>query len=256
MGGMDASAIAATTPRIALVGDRSPHVRAHQRIPGLLAALAEREGLPLDAYWIATPEPAAAELREFDGIWLLPGSPYQSMAGGLAAARAAREGLIPFLGTCGGFQHALVEFARDVCGVTGAGHAEYPSGTGDPVIVPLTCQLAGHEVEVLVTPGSLAQSVLGAERTVERYNCSYGLSTRYLGLIRSHGLLFTGQDASGEVRILELPGHPFFLGTLFQPELAGDPRPHPIIRAFARAAAGHARGATGSEPVPASGGRS
>jgi CTP synthase (UTP-ammonia lyase) len=255
MGVMDASATA-VTPRIALVGDRSPHVRAHQRIPVLLTALAEREGLPLDAYWIATPEAAAAELREFDGIWMLPGSPYQSMAGALTAARAAREGLIPFLGTCAGFQHALLEFARDVCGVTGAGHAEYSPGDADQVIVPLACQLAGHEVEVLLTPGSLAQRALGAERTVERYNCSYGLSPRYFGLVRSHGLLFTGQDASGEVRILELPGHPFFLGTLFQPELAGDPRPHPIIRAFARAAAGHARGVTRSEPVPAPGGRS
>ncbi len=233
---MDALATAPPA-RIALVGDRSPQVRAHQLIPGLLTALAEREGLLLDAYWIATPEATDAELRKFDGIWVLPGSPYQSLEGALTAVRTAREGLIPFLGTCGGFQHALVEYARTVCGVTGAGHAEYAPAAADPVIVALTCSLAGHEVEVRVTPGSLAQRAMGAERTVERYHCSYGLSPRYLELIRSHGLLFSGQDAAGEVRILELPGHPFFLATLFQPELAGEPRPHPIIRAFARAAA-------------------
>ena len=249
MTGMDTPP--AAPARLALVGDRSPHVRSHQRIPALLTALASREGLPLDAYWIATPEAAGAGLAGFDAIWLLPGSPYESMAGALTAARAAREGLIPFLGTCGGFQHALLEFARTVCGLTGAGHAEYGPVTGDSLIVPLSCALAGHEAEVLVSPGSLAQRALGAERTVERYHCSYGLSHGYLELISGHGMLFTGQDREGDIRILELPGHPFFLATLFQPELAGDPRPHPLIRAFARAALNHAQ--AGAQPVPAGG---
>ncbi len=233
---MDAPAPA----RLALVGDRSPHVRAHQRIPGLLTALQERDGLLTDAYWIPTAEAAATELAAFDGIWLLPGSPYQSMPGALAAVRAAREGGIPFLGTCGGFQHALLEFARDVCGATGAGHAEYTPDAGDALIVPLACSLAGHEVEVRVSAGSLAERALGAERTVERYNCSYGLNPGYTDLLRGHGLVFSGTDGDGEVRVAELPGHPFFLATLFQPELASEPRPHPVVRAFAAAAAAHA----------------
>lgn len=227
-------------PRVALVGDRSPHVRSHQLIPGLLAALAEREGLPLDAYWVGTTEVAPAELGRFDGIWLVPGSPYESLTGAMAAARTAREGLIPFLGTCGGFQHALLEFARNVCGQAGASHAEYTPDAPDPLIVPLACSLAGHEVAVRITPGSLAERALGAERTVERYHCSYGLSPGYLDLLRGRGLRFTGADDSGEVRIAELPGHPFFLATLFQPELSADPRPHPAIRAFAAAVTAHA----------------
>ena len=104
--------------RVALVGDRSPHVRAHQRIPGLIDALCQREGLILDSYWIGSDEVTdPGGLAGFDGIWLLPGSPYRSEAGAIAAARSARERLIPFLGTCGGFQHAVLEFARDVCGV-------------------------------------------------------------------------------------------------------------------------------------------
>lgn len=253
MGGMETPA--ATAPaRLALVGDRSPHVRSHQRIPALLTALADREGLPLDAYWIATTEVADVALGEFDAIWLVPGSPYENMAGALAAAQAARLGQIPFLGTCGGFQHALLEFARNVCGAAAAGHAEYDPDAADPLIVPLACALAGHEVEVRVTPGSLAQRALGAERTVERYSCSYGLSPAYLGLIRSHGMLFSGTDSDGDARILELPGHPFFLATLFQPELADGPRPHPIIRAFARAAISQAL-AAGVRPAAVPGGR-
>jgi len=226
--------------RLALVGDRSPHVRAHQRIPVLLDALRRHEGLALDSYWIPTEDAAGGgdSLAGFDGIWLVPGSPYRSMEGGLAAARRAREGLIPFLGTCGGFQHALLEFARTVAGAGNAAHAEYTPGEDELLIVPLACSLVGHELAVRVTPGSLAERALGTERTVERYHCSYGLNQAYLSVLRQHGMRFTGEDDDGEVRIAELPGHPFFLLTLFQPELApAEPRPHPMIRAFARAVA-------------------
>ncbi|GLW32476.1 CTP synthase C-terminal region-related (seleno)protein [Actinoplanes regularis] len=223
---------------IALVGDRSPTVRAHTRIPLVLDALRESEGLDLDVYWVPTPAAEDPEaLRGFDGIWLVPGSPYRSEAGGVAAARAARVEGIPFLGTCGGFQHAMLEFARDVCGLTTALHTENgsPAGsTGAELIVPLACSLAGHEAAVELTPGSLAERLLGTARTVERYHCSYGLSPAYLDLLTSRGLRFTGHDESGEVRVAELPGHPFYLATLFQPELASE-APHPLIRGFAQA---------------------
>jgi CTP synthase (UTP-ammonia lyase) len=238
--------------RVALVGDRSPHVRAHQRIPGLIDALCQREGVILDGYWVGSDEVTdPGSLAGFDGIWLVPGSPYRSEAGAIAAARCARERLIPFLGTCGGFQHAVLEFARDVCGVERAGNAEITPDGEDLVIVALTCSLAGREQAVRVAPGSLAEQVLGAERIVERYQCSYGLAHAYRDLLSGHGLTFSGEDDGGDVRIAELPGHPFFLATLFQPELAAESRPHPIIRAFAAAAAGHARQAQGSRPVPA-----
>jgi CTP synthase (UTP-ammonia lyase) len=240
--------------RLALVGDRSPHVRAHQRIRAVLDALRERDGLALDAYWIATPDaqrdPDA--LAGFDGIWVTPGSPYESMEGAIAAVRCARVTPVPYLGTCGGFQHALLEFARDVCGLAGAGHAEYTPDGDDLVVVPLACSLAGHEVEVRMAPGSLAERALGAEATVERYHCSYGLNPAYLGLLRSHGMRFTGTDADGEVRAAELPDHPFFLATLFQPELAPGPRPHPIVAAFARAVVANAA-ARAATPASATG---
>ncbi|MFF8280990.1 hypothetical protein ACF05T_33865 [Streptomyces lateritius] len=229
------------TARLALVGDRSPHVNSHVRVPVLLDALAERDGLVLDAYWIPTGDAEApGAVKGFDAVWLLPGSPYASEAGALAAIRTAREDGIPFLGTCGGFQHALLEFARGVCGLDGAAHAENdPAAAADDLLIaPLACSLVGHEGTVRVAPGSLAESVLGAERTTERYHCNYGLDTRHLDTLRAHGLRFTGEDEEGGVRIAELPGHPFFLATLFQPELAGDgSRPHPIVRALARAAA-------------------
>ncbi|BBC32076.1 CTP synthase [Streptomyces graminofaciens] len=233
---------AARTARLALVGDRSPDVVSHSRVPLLLEALAERDRLVLDAYWIPSEDAAAdpAAVRGFDAVWVLPGSPYRSEAGVLAAIRTAREEGIPFLGTCGGFQHALLEYARHVCGLAQVAHAENDPDAEDFLIEPLACSLVGHEAAVVIEPGSLAQSVTGAERTVERYFCAYG-PTRHLDTLRAHGLRFSGHDEDGHVRIAELPGHPFFLATLFQPELSGDgSRPHAVVRALARAAVEHA----------------
>ncbi|GAA4017527.1 CTP synthase C-terminal region-related (seleno)protein [Streptomyces plumbiresistens] len=239
-----------TTARLALIGDRSPNVVSHTRIPLLLDALAERDRLVLDAYWIPSEEAAAEEgaVRGFDAVWVVPGSPYRSETGVLAAIRTARVAGIPFLGTCGGFQHALLEYARDVCGLTRVAHAENDPDADDFLIEPLACSLVGHEAVVSVEPGSIAQSVIGSERTVERYFCAYG-PTRHLDTLRAHGLRFSGYDEDGHVRIAELPGHPFFLASLFQPELSGDgSRPHPIVRALARAAVEHATRAAG-QPV-------
>jgi CTP synthase (UTP-ammonia lyase) len=219
------------TARLALVGDRSAAVRAHTRIPLVL------DGLGLDAYWVPT-EDVDEDIAGFDAVWLVPGSPYRSEEGALQAVRIAREQGIPFLGTCGGLQHALLEFARDVCGLD-VHHAENDPDSGDLLIVPLTCSLVGHEGAVTVTPDSLAHRVLGTSRTVERYHCGYGLSEKYLQTLQSHGLRVTGTDEEGQLRIVELADHPFFLATLFQPELA-ESQPHPIVKKFAIAAQEHA----------------
>jgi CTP synthase (UTP-ammonia lyase) len=224
--------------RLALVGNRSPLVRAHERIPQLLEALRRRHALAAEAYWIPSEDaedPSAVD--GFDGVWLLPGSPYRSEAGALTAVRTARERPLPFLGTCGGFQHTILEYARDVCGLTGVAHGENDPDADDLVVVPLACSLVGHEGLVRVRPGSRAEEILGGEGSIERYHCTYGLNPAYHDTIAAAGLRFTGFDENEEPRIAELPGHPFFMATLFQPELAGDgTEAHPIIRAFVAAA--------------------
>jgi CTP synthase (UTP-ammonia lyase) len=233
------------TARIALVGDRSANVRAHARIPVLIDALLHRESIALDPYWIATPEAEECDLGGFDAIWLTPGSPYASADGAIAAARTAREQAIPFLGTCGGFQHALLEFARNVCGLRTVQNAEITPEADDQLIVPLECSLVGHEEAVMIAPGTLAAKITGPGRRPERYNCAYGLNPEYLDALIRGGLRFSGFDDSGHVRVLELPAHPFYMGTLFQPELQGDgTQPNPIIVALGVAASEHAaRGA-------------
>jgi CTP synthase (UTP-ammonia lyase) len=231
-----------TTASVALVGDRSQGVRAHARIPLLIEALRRRDGIVLDPYWIPSEEAEdAAALDGFDGIWVVPGSPYRSAEGAIAAVRRARERGIPFLGTCGGFQHAVLMLARDLAGIPAAAHAEY-GPHGELVVVALECSLVGHEGALGFERGSLIQEVMGVERSVERYHCAYGVARPYVERLQAAGVRFSARDEQGEVRALELGGHPFFLATLFQPELAGDgTRAHPVIRAFATACAEHAR---------------
>ena len=154
------------TPRIALVGDRSANVRAHARIPRLIDALLTRDSIAVDPYWIATPDVAECDLSGFDAIWLVPGSPYESAEGALAAVRAAREQRIPFLGTCGGFQYGLIEYARNVCGLAGVENAEVTPDASEYLIVPLECSLTGHEEAVMIVPGTLAARISGFPLTI------------------------------------------------------------------------------------------
>ena len=112
--------------------------------------------------------------------------------------------------------------ARERCGLGAAAHAEYGPG-GEPVIVPLECSLVGHEGAIHSAPGSRFRSIMGVERSLERYHCSYGIDPATSTGSPRRGVVFGAHDDAGDVRALELPGHPFFLGTLFQPELAEGP---------------------------------
>ena len=104
--------------RIALVGDHDPSVTAHRANPLVLERVAETLGLRTEATWVGTetidPAEPGARLGTAHGIWVVPGSPYVFDEGALAAIRFARESNTPFLGTCGGFQYAVIEYARNV----------------------------------------------------------------------------------------------------------------------------------------------
>jgi CTP synthase (UTP-ammonia lyase) len=223
--------------RICLVGDRNDQHDAHRAIPLALAraaGVAEREAQVL---WLPTPEVDAARLGEADGIWCVPASPYASMQGALAAIRFARERGVPFLGTCGGFQHALLEYARNVLGLTDADHAESNPGAAVALIAPLACALRGVEGDIHLQAGSRMREVYGADEVREGYFCSYGLAPAFRQRLDDGKLRVAAVDGAGDVRGVELTGHPFFMAALFQPErsaLAG--RTHPVVVAFIRAA--------------------
>jgi CTP synthase (UTP-ammonia lyase) len=226
--------------RIGLIGDKSDAIRAHAAIPRALELV--RPGQPMALVWLPTDRlshASDADLQPYNAFWCVPGSPYASLDGALRAIRFAREHARPFLGTCGGFQHALIEYARNVLGLTAADHAESSPEAEMPLIAALSCSLVGTRGTVRFVPGSALAGIYGAPDTVEGYHCSYGLNPAYRSVLGppSSPLRISAHDDTGEVRAVELAGHPFFLATLFQPELSAlSGTPHPLVRAFARAA--------------------
>lgn len=222
-------------PTLALIGDYHPDVVAHRAIPLALSLAAKSTGVPLTWDWIGTDTitDPPRQLAGYHGVWCVPASPYKSMAGALLAIRHARENKLPFLGTCGGFQHALIEFARNVIGATAADHAETNPAASDLVVTPLACSLVGQQGAVTFIPGSQLHQLFHGQPAQEEYHCNYGPNPKYRGRFEAAGLRFTGFDSEGQIRALELPTHPFFIGTLFQPErsaLTG--QLHPLIRNF------------------------
>jgi CTP synthase (UTP-ammonia lyase) len=231
----------AGTVRIALVGDHDPRITAHAAIPPALDLAAAVVGCRAEPVWTATDtvgDDPAGRLGDCAGVWCVPGSPYASLDGALRAIRWARESPRPYLGTCGGFQHALLEYARNALGLTAADHAESNPDTELPLVSALECPLTETPGEVRFEPGSLAGRAYGRDSVTETYNCRFGLNPRYAEAFARGPLRFTGFDAAGAPRVAELPGHPFFVATLYQPERsARTGQAHPLIVAFLRAAA-------------------
>ena len=226
--------------RIGLIGDFDPQVKAHVAIPQAVALAARALGCSAETYWLATPllEHNHKELLSaYDALWCVPASPYASMDGALNAIRFAREREYPFLGTCGGFQHAIIEYARNVLGLTEADHAEANPTATLPLIAPLACSLVEARGTIHLLPNSRIVAIYGRSEVVEGYHCNYGLNPDFRSLLEHGEMQITGVDSNGEVRVVELVHHPFFIGTLFQPErsaFAGVE--HPLIVAFLQAA--------------------
>jgi CTP synthase len=226
---------------IALVGDYNPAVIAHRAIPEALTLAQKELGADLPWKWIPTPSllSPSRDLAHFSAVWVVPASPYANTAGVLAAIRFARETKRPLLGTCGGFQHALLEFARNVAGLASADHAETNPTADTLVVTPLACSLVEKSGPVRLAPGSRLREIYGAESVHEGYHCRYGVNETHRTALERAGLRFTAFDDRGEIRAAELPRsvHPFFIGTLFQPERAAlRGETPPLARAFVQAA--------------------
>lgn len=229
-------------PRIALVGDFSEAVIAHRAIPRALEMAATAERIAATWTWVPTSSirDAARDLAGYHAIWVVPASPYAHMDGALDALRWARETKRPALGSCGGFQHLVIEFARHGANLEQADTAETNPGGTELVVTALSCSLAGRTGSLRFVPGSHVQASYGADTATEAYNCNYGVSGAYRARLEAAGLQFTAFDETGEVRAAELPSrvHPFYVGTLFQSERAAlRGETPPLARALVSAAA-------------------
>jgi CTP synthase (UTP-ammonia lyase) len=219
--------------RVALLGDRDVSYVTHRELDAALALFPSWAS----GAWVGTDGDVDAALDAVDGVWVVPGTPYRDDDAVYAAIGRARETGLPLLGTCGGFQYAVVELARSLAGLD-ARHAETDPDAGAAVVAPLACSLVGEQRPVTCVPGTRLAAVCGTAPFAGFHFCRYGLAERFEAVLVAAGVVVSARAPDAGVEGIELSAHPFFLATLFQPQvgaLAGRSL-HPLIGAFLDAA--------------------
>jgi CTP synthase len=186
-------------------------------------------------------------LSGVSGLLVPGGFGQRGIEGMVKAISYARARKMPFFGICLGLQCAVIEFARNVCGLAGADSSEFCPGTPHPVIDLMpdqvnldkmggTMRLGVYKCEL--TPDSLARRAYGAREIGERHRHRYEFNNRYRDVFEKNGMALSGLNVDrGLVEIVELTGHPWFLGVQFHPELKSRPQSaHPLFREFVKAA--------------------
>jgi len=190
-------------------------------------------GIDVEVEWLPTQTligEVDGKVDRFDAFLCASGSPYKSAEGALNGIRFARENDRPFLGTCGGCQYTIIEYARNVMSIKDAEHAEERPDASNLFVTPLTCSLFGKIEEVKILAGTRAFKVYGEPTTLERFYCNYGLNPSRRVDLEEAGLRVSGIDIGGEARILELPKARFFFATLYIPQATTTPEhPHSMI---------------------------
>ena len=223
---------------IAILGEYdstfTPHVATGLAIRHSSAVLST----PIEGEWVSTQNIDESLFSRYSGLWVAAGSPYKNLDRTLWAIEHARKNNVPCFGTCGGFQHMVLEYARNVLRYRDAQHAEYDPYASTLFISHLACSLAGREMELTFENGSQVAEIYGSTSAREEYYCNFGVDPGKVGLLGSRGLRISGSDSEGEVRVIELPNHPFYVGTLFVPQTRSTERqPHPLVTAFVQAVA-------------------
>ncbi len=207
-------------------------------------------GARVDIRWVPSDDLVAGTeevLEGVDGIVVPGGFGWRGIEGKLEAIRYARERKVPYLGLCLGLQTAVIEFARNVCGLEGANSSEFDPTTPHPVIDLLPEQHGvidmGATMRLGAQPchlvsGTRTQRAYGEDVVMERHRHRYEVNPEYHRVLSEHGLVFSGWSPNRLlVETIELADHPFFVAGQFHPELRSRPtRPHPLFRDFVGAA--------------------
>ncbi len=238
--------------RIGILGDFNPEFRSHHATNDALQHAARKLQLKVESTWVPTPtlteSDAAAILDPFDALLASPGSPYNSFDGMLKGIEFGRVHDRPFLGTCGGFQYAMIECARNVLGIRDATTAEEDPKAKNIVIYPVACavpnrdpkapKLSGVVPQIHLRPGSYLASFYGKESVEEEFFCNFELNPEFEWMAMEAGFPVVARGSNEECRAIESPAHLFFVATLFQPQLSSrEDNPHPLIMAFVQHAA-------------------
>jgi CTP synthase (UTP-ammonia lyase) len=229
------------TIRIGLIGDFKPDYQYHIATTDAIQHSADSLSIDVECTWLPTTkierELDDSSFQSVDALWCAPGSPYESMEGALKAIQYAREKDIPYLGTCGGFQHTIIEYARNVLGFIGADHEETSPDSDTLFISKLTCSLKGKLGTVTLLKNSYVHDIYKMESIDEQFRCNYGINPKYLNEITKKNLAISGIGPEGEPRIIELHDRRFFVATLFLPQLTSSKGiPHPLINEYLRVA--------------------
>ena len=243
----------ATTPvEIAVVGKYVDLPDAYLSVIESLRHGGFHHGARVSIRWVASDEIAGGKVEEIlsgaDGVLVPGGFGVRGVEGKVDAIRHARERGIPFLGICLGLQCAVIEFARNVCGLEGANSSEFDPACEHPVIDLLpeqknvtdmggTMRLGAQPCH-LVPDTIAAKAYDNAEVVYERHRHRYEVNPAYHDVLKEKGMVFSGMSPDGRlVEIIELSDHPFFVAGQFHPELKSRPtRPHPLYRDFVGAA--------------------
>jgi CTP synthase len=238
---------------IGIVGKYTGLVDAYISIIKALEHSAGVTSTPFEIKWIEATELEkrtnyATLMKGIDGLIVPGGFGARGVEGKIRAAKYVREKRIPFLGLCYGFQVAVIEFARNVCGMKDANSTEIEARTKSPVICILpeqdeieelggTMRLGGYDV--VVDRGTTAYSLYKSGRVRERFRHRYNVNTAYIELLNSKGMVFSGRAPKKKImQILELPKdrHPFFVASQFHPEFTSRPlKPNPLFLGFMKA---------------------
>ena len=187
------------------------------------------------------------EVFEVDGLVVPIGFGTRGTEGMISATRYAREHEVPFFGICLGMQCMVIEFARNVCGIADATSSEFDAEASSPLIYKLRDLLGVEEMggtmrlgayPCVLSEGTLARKIYDADEISERHRHRYEVNQKYLGTLTENGLVVAGMSPDGKfVEMIELPGHPWFLGCQFHPEYKSKPTaPHTLFVSYIRAA--------------------
>ena len=241
---------------IGIVGKYVEYEDSYKSLKEALVHGALAHNLKLQVNWIeaegleAGDASALAQLEDYDGLLVPGGFGKRGIEGMLVAIRYARENKIPYFGICLGMQTACIEFARNVCGLEDANSSEFDPATPHRVIYKLR-ELRGVEElggtmrlgawPCKIEPGTLAYQVYGKTEISERHRHRYEFNREYEGTLTAGGLRISGSTPDGTyVEMVEIPGHPYFIGCQFHPEFKSKPlEPHPLFKAFIGAAYEH-----------------
>ncbi len=233
--------------RVAIVGKYNALKDAYLSILESINHAAIGQRAMLELVWIdaerLTRDTVEKRLRKVDGVLIPYGFGHRGMEGKIEAIRYARENGVPMLGLCVGLQVAVIEFARNVCGLANANSSEFDPNTPHPVIDKMasqqevedkggTMRLGSYPCHLL--KGSLAAEAYGTSKIRERHRHRYEVNPKYHKQLQDAGLVFSGSSPDGTlVEIIELKNHPYFLAVQFHPEFKGRPtRPHPLFAKF------------------------